>query len=128
MNSLRMRQYLAPLAALAYLCSFMLMPVANAGVIGTQTMLERDAHQARVAHVQQLLSDASVEEQMIALGVDPADAKQRVASLTDAELNQIKGHLETLPAGGSVLVIIGAVFLVLLILELVGVINIFNRI
>lgn len=126
MTSLRMRQYLAPLAALAYLCSFMVMPVANAGVIGTQTMMEHNTHQAKVAEVQQLLSDDAVQQQMIALGVDPAEAKLRVASLTTAELAQIEGHMRDLPAGGSALAVIGIVFLVLLILELVGVINVFS--
>ena len=127
MNTLKSHKYLAPLAVLAYLCSFMMMPMASAGVIGTQTMLEQGARQAQVEHVQQLLSQSTVEEQMIALGVNPADAKLRVASLTDSELRAIEGQLEQLPAGGSALVIIGAVFLVLLILELVGVTNVFNR-
>lgn len=128
MNTFRIQAYYAPLMALAYLCSFMLMPVANANVIGTQTMLEENAHQVRIEHVQALLAQQSVQDQMISLGVDPADAQQRVASLTDEQLMQIQGQLEDLPAGGGVLVIIGAVFLVLLILELVGVINIFNAI
>ena len=35
--------------------------------------------------------------------------------------------LENLPAGGSVLAVVGIVFIVLLILELVGVIDIFNK-
>lgn len=37
------------------------------------------------------------------------------------------GQLEQLPAGGSALAVIGIVFLVLLILDLTGVINIFRR-
>lgn len=128
MKALRIRAYFAPLMVLAYLCSFMLVPVANASVIGTQTMLEENAHQVRVEHVQALLAQKAVQEQMIALGVDPADAQQRVASLTDEQLMQVQGNLEDLPAGGGALVIIGAVFLVLLILELVGVINVFKGI
>ena len=34
---------------------------------------------------------------------------------------------ETLPAGGNVFVVVGIVFLVLLVLELLGAINIFNK-
>lgn len=128
MKPSRLSKNLAPLAVLAYLCSFMWMPIANAGIIGAQTMVERDAHQDRVEHVQQMLSEESVEEQMIALGVDPADAKMRVASLTEAELREIEGNLESLPAGSSALAVLGIVFLVLLILELVGVTNVFSRI
>ena len=35
---------------------------------------------------------------------------------------------KNLPAGGDVIAVIGVVFLVLLILELVGVTNVFNRV
>lgn len=128
MNALRVHTHFAPLMALVYLCSFMVMPVASANVIGTQTMLEESAHQVRIEQVQALLAQQSVQDQMVALGVDPVDAQQRVASLTNEQLMQIQGQLEDLPAGGGALVIVGAVFLVLLILELVGVINIFNAI
>jgi uncharacterized membrane protein (Fun14 family) len=41
---------------------------------------------------------------------------------------QLSSQIESLPAGGdSVLVLIGAVFVVLLILELTGVIDIFKK-
>jgi len=63
---------------------------------------------------------------MIALGVDPGQARLRVSSLSDTELDQLAGELETLPAGGDILALIGAVFVVLLILELTGVINVFK--
>jgi hypothetical protein len=65
---------------------------------------------------------------MIDMGVDPAQALLRVSSLSDQELAQLDEQIDTLPAGGdSVLAIIGIVFIVLLILELTGVINIFNK-
>ena len=40
----------------------------------------------------------------------------------------VQGELDKLPAGGSALGIIGAVFLVLLILEITGVIDIFKKV
>ena len=126
MSNFRLRGLLAPFAVLAYLCSFMLMPVANAGVIGTQTALDQQARTAQVAQVQALLAQDAVQEQMIALGVDPAAAQARVASLTDAELAQMQGQLEELPAGGGVLAVLGIVFVVLLVLELLGVTNVFT--
>ena len=48
--------------------------------------------------------------------------------LGEQELAQLQGQLEQLPAGGSLLALIGAVFVVLLILEVTGVINIFNKV
>ena len=62
------------------------------------------------------------------LGVDPLAADARIAALTDQELQLLATDLENLPAGGSALGVVGIVFIVLLILELVGVIDIFNKI
>ena len=65
---------------------------------------------------------------MVRLGADPLQADARVASLSDAELMKLQGQLDRLPAGGDALAVIGIVFIVLLILELTGVTNIFNRV
>ncbi len=64
---------------------------------------------------------------MIGLGVNPSDAQARVAALTDSELQALDQRIESMPAGGDVLAVIGIVFIVLLILELTGVINIFKK-
>ena len=64
---------------------------------------------------------------MQALGVDPAAVDARVARLTDSELQSLADRMQQMPAGGDALAIIGIVFLVLLILELVGVIDIFKK-
>jgi hypothetical protein len=66
---------------------------------------------------------------MVGLGVDPAEAAQRVAGLSDAEVQQIAGHLDQLPAGQSAVgAILGAallIFLVLLITDLLGLTDVF---
>jgi hypothetical protein len=122
------RSPLALLAVFAYLLSFMALPAAQADMIGTRAALDADARADRVAEVQRLLSQDRVEEQMVALGVDSAAAKARVAGLNDAELTRLESELENLPAAGDALAVIGVVFLVLLILELVGAIDLFQRI
>jgi hypothetical protein len=54
---------------------------------------------------------------------------QRVAALSDQELHQLAQSMESDPAGGSdVLVILGAIFVALLLLEFVGVTNFFRRV
>jgi hypothetical protein len=104
-----------------------LTPPVSAAVISTEQVLTMEDRQARIAGIQASLARADVQNAMIELGVDPAQAQARVHALTDEELLQLEGQLETLPAGGDgVLVLIGAVFLVLLILELTGAINIFH--
>jgi hypothetical protein len=63
----------------------------------------------------------------VRLGVDPAAASERVASLSDEELASVAGKLDALPAGGDFFAVVGIVFVVLLILELTGVIHIFKK-
>jgi hypothetical protein len=72
------------------------------------------------------LDREAVQAQLVSLGVDPADAKARVAALSDAELQRLDGRLAELPAGAGVIEVVGIVFVVLLILELVGVTDIFK--
>ncbi len=57
-----------------------------------------------------------VRNALIELGVSPRDASERVAALTDDELGILEQQMERLPAGGSILAIIGGVSLVLMIL------------
>lgn len=119
---------LAMLAVFAYLISFMALPAAHADMIGTRAAFDADAHAQHVAEVQHLLSQDRIEKQMVAMGVDPAAAQARVAGLTDDELARLQGQLENLPAAGDALAVIGVVFLVLLILEVVGAIDLFKRV
>jgi hypothetical protein len=64
---------------------------------------------------------------MVALGVDPAEVNGRLAALTDAEIAVLARKLDQLPAGGDALAVLGIVFLVLLVLELTGTIDIFKK-
>jgi hypothetical protein len=82
----------------------------------------------RLAEVRAVMARDDVQQAMIRLGVDPVEADLRVAALSGPELAQLQGQLEQLPAGGSLLALIGAVFVVLLILELTGVTDIFKKI
>ena len=106
------------------------IPAANASVIDTPAF-SKEVNQglsrtATIDRINGVLAQDSVRKQMVALGVDPNDAHARVAALTDSELQTLDQQIGALPAGGDVLAVIGVVFIVLLILELVGVINIFK--
>jgi hypothetical protein len=105
-----------------------LVAPAHATIVGTQTVMMESERAATVARVHAALDREAVQSQFEALGVDAADAKARVAALSDAELQRLDGRLAELPAGAGVLEVVGIVFVVLLILEIVGVTNIFNSI
>jgi hypothetical protein len=111
------------------------LPAANATVIDTPHF-SKEVNQevgqglnrtAAIDRINSLLARDSVRQQMVALGVDPRDAQARVAALTDSELQTLDRQIGDLPAGGDILALVGVVFVVLLILELVGVINIFKK-
>jgi hypothetical protein len=63
------------------------------------------------------------------LGVDPMEAKRRAAGMTEAEAGLAMERLDSLPAGGDVIVsILGfgvLLFLVLLITDILGYTDIF---
>lgn len=99
---------------------------AHAGMIGTEQAVAASARAENLAAVQSFMARQDVRAQLESWGVESAQATDRVAQLSDAELQQIAMNIESQPAGGGALVIIGVVFLVLLILELVGVTNIFT--
>jgi hypothetical protein len=101
---------------------------AVAGVISTQELIGTIDRDAAIARVDAVLARADVRQQLERLGVDTVQAGERVAALTDQELELLAKNLESMPAGGDALGVIGIVFLVLLVLELVGVIDIFNKI
>ncbi len=100
---------------------------ATAAVIGTSDAVSMRTHGQRMTDVQAVLARAEVQQAMITMGVDPLQAQLRVASLNEQELTQLQGRMDTLPAGG-ILGLIGAVFVVLLILEVTGVIDIFKKV
>ncbi|MDT8319402.1 MAG: PA2779 family protein [Xanthomonadales bacterium] len=103
------------------------VPRVSAAVIDTQQALAMQARASQIDKIQSLLAQADIRDAMVQLGVDPEQADLRVASLSDQELTQLQNRLDSLPAGGSTLALIGAVFVVLLILELTGLINIFHN-
>jgi hypothetical protein len=105
-----------------------LVQTASAAVVGTRTVMMQAERADAVARVQEVLDREAVRGQLMAYGVDAEAAKLRVASLSDEELRSLDGRLAELPAGSNLAAVIGITFVVLLILELVGVIDIFKRI
>lgn len=78
------------------------------------------------ARIISTLSREDVQAALVARGIDPTQAKSRVAALTDEEASLMASQLDTAVAGGDG--IIGAivlVFLVLLLTDILGFTKIF---
>ena len=52
--------------------------------------------------------------------------QQRLQGLTDEEARQLAQQIEELPAGAGLIEVVGIVFVVLIVLELVGVTDVFK--
>jgi hypothetical protein len=101
---------------------------ATAGIVGTERMVAEQTRSHMLDRIDGILAGEAVSSQLLARGVAPEMVRERIAALSDVELQQLASSMESAPAGGDVLVVIGVVFVVLLILEMVGVTNIFRNI
>ena len=94
---------------------------ALAGIVSPDSVIA-GAERGRLAG---LLERVEVRSRLQALGVDPADARARVAALSDAEAARLAAHMDELPAGGDLLGAAVLVFLVLLFTDIMGYTKIF---
>jgi len=66
-----------------------------------------------------------IQQQLEASGVSPADSVIRVSSLSDNQVNQVRQRMDEMPAGGDALGVAFAIFLVLVITDVMGATDIF---
>ena len=102
---------------------FMLAPVysriASAAMIGTDALLTADHRPDRRAILKDLISRESIRQALVMRGINPEEARARIDSLSDDELQNIFNNISDLPAGGDATgfaIIVGAVLIVLIII------------
>ena len=101
------------------------LPAAQAGMIGTEAVVNAAQVQQDRERLRSTLNRDDVQAQLIARGVDPAQVQARVDSLTDQEVQTLTGKMDQLPAGGDGLGLLVLLFIVLLITDILGFTNIF---
>ena len=103
---------------------------ARADLVATGQVVEQRAAADARERLAAIFLRADVRRQIEALGVDRDEAMARLASLSDREIQEIAGRIDELPAGqsflGGVLIVAGAVLIALVILDLVGVTDVFT--
>jgi uncharacterized protein DUF6627 len=106
--------------------SLLIVCLAGLGLPVHAGMLPTEAANPARASVLTVLERSDVQAQLRANGVNPGDVKARVAAMTDDEVAQLAGQIESLPAGGTdVLGFILVVFVILLITDILGFTHIF---
>lgn len=121
---LRKSRFLSSFLAVSMLW-LSLHSTANAAIVGTGDLV---AEQQSVIDRQSLMSALDrddVKQALVQNGVDPLQAKERVASMTDEEVLALNEQLDDLPAGSGVVGAIVFIFLVLLVTDLLGLTDVF---
>jgi hypothetical protein len=122
-------RYLSPLLIAAMVLGS--LPVAAApapagsDLITTDAALNAERGQAERERIHDILARDDVQQQLVAQGVDLAEVEARVAALSDAEAAQMADQLEQLPAGANVVGALFAVFVILLVTDILGLTNVF---
>jgi hypothetical protein len=135
-RGIEMSKYQGPFKAIALTIAAAMfvtsLPVgaARAGLVTTEQLVDAKAAASDRERLAAILLRDDVRQQMEALGVDRNEAIARLASLSDQEVQQVAGKVDQLPAGegviAGVLIIAGAVLLGLVILDLLGVTDVFT--
>lgn len=121
MNAFRkMSRSVSLLAVTAFLGLGLHLPAYAAMVDTEATIAVEKNSQAR-----QLLARQDVRDQLMKMGVNPADAIERINNMSDQEIAALDGKLSQLPAGGDALSIVALIFLVLLFTDIMGYTDIF---
>ena len=123
-----MIRYIAKPLSLFLIFSFMLLDftaiTAKAGLIGTEAVFNALQGEKSRSRITAFLYRQDVQKSFLEKGIDPLQAKKRVASLTDQEVSQICKALDQLPAGGDgVGAVVGAILLIFLILLLTDILG-----
>lgn len=122
-----MKRLLQQILLLSFVMSS-LNNVAFARVITTEAALAIQQQEDSIDRVGRFLMREDVQTALVRMGVDQSQAIERVQALTPSELAQLERHLNELPAGGTGIVeVLGIVVIVLIVLELLGVTNVFTR-
>lgn len=102
---------------------------ARAAMVDTGEIFKQNQNDLSRTRINMFLDRSEVQKHLVAWGVNPDEAKARVNSLTDEEIENIASRINHLPAGGDGLgAIVGAaliIFIILLITDILGFTDVF---
>lgn len=98
---------------------------AQASIIATDEITSAAASVSSRDTVSGFLARDDVRQAMLAQGVTPQAALERVQAMSDVEVSQLAGRIDQAPAGGDVLGILFTVFIVLLVTDIMGLTKVF---
>jgi hypothetical protein len=118
------KDILAWILTLTILGSSLTTP-AHAALVTTAEVIVPGGANAERERIQGWLTREDVARQLQDYGVKASDAQARVAALTDDEARALGEKIDTLPAGGDVIGVVFAVFIILLVTDILGFTKVF---
>lgn len=98
---------------------------AFAAMVTTTEIVDEQLVVAEKQKLMDLFADQQVQSQLIAMGVSPSDAKQRLENMSDEEVLAFSEKMDEMQAGSGVVGALVLVFLVLLVTDLLGYTDVF---
>lgn len=98
------------------------LPITSmAGNVSSAAVIEQQRSAITKQQILSMVDSAEVQQQLVALGVTPEDAKNRISHLTSAELAQLNMQINDAPAGSGIVGTIFTVLVVVAVLDLLGI-------
>jgi len=116
-------KFVATVTSFAFLACGVPLP-ARAALVGSEAVVQPGASQAR-ARVAAFFAREDVREALVREGVDPARVDARVQALDDREALDLAGRVDSAPAGGDAFGFVLAVFVILLVTDILGLTKVF---
>ena len=98
---------------------------AQAAIVSTEEAVANPATALQRERVATFLARDDVRQALQSHGVTGDAATARVQAMTDAEVAQLAGQMDQLPAGGDILGIMFTIFIILLITDILGLTKVF---
>jgi hypothetical protein len=98
---------------------------APTGMVSSEQLTQQLQLDSQRASITQFLSREDVQGQLMARGVDVADAETRVQNMTAAELSMLSAQIDDLPAGEGVLETVLFLLVIFMLLDIAGATDIF---
>ena len=126
----KMANPISMLAVILLLLMSTLYQPAKAAMVGTEKLLISDRNQESRSYLQHMMSRKEIQEALVARGIDLQEAKIRIDSLTDSEIEQVLEKINDLPAGGIdaafILIIVGVIVVLFIIVEYTSAVPMFS--
>jgi len=97
----------------------------QAAMVSNELIINHVQQSNAKAELIQTINRSDVKQQLLNMGVKPADIESRINLMTHEEIAQLNQQIDELPAGGDILGVLLIIFIVFVITDVIGATDIF---